>query len=67
MNEVTISSSSNDISYIQEITVNVPGAEWEYRETTFFDFDSNNAKKLYLQLMLLIYTAIKIECYRKSK
>jgi hypothetical protein len=46
MNEVTISSSSNDISYINTGDYGyVAGAEVEYRKQ-LFDFDSNNAKKL---------------------
>jgi hypothetical protein len=45
MNEVTISSSSNDISYINTGDYGyVAGAEVEYRKT--FNSDSNNSKKL---------------------
>ena len=46
MNEVTVSSSSNDISYINTGDYGyVAGAEAEYRKQ-LFNSDSNNAKKL---------------------
>ena len=46
MNEVTISSSSNDISYINTGDYGfVTGAEIEYRKQ-LFNSDSNNSKKL---------------------
>jgi hypothetical protein len=46
MNEVTISSSSNDISYINTGDYGyVAGAEVEYRKQ-LFNSDSNNSKKL---------------------
>jgi hypothetical protein len=46
MNEVTISSSSNDISYINTGDFGyVAGAEVEYRKQ-LFNIDSHNAKKL---------------------
>jgi hypothetical protein len=46
MNEVTISSSSNDISFINTGDYGyVAGAELEYRKE-LFNIDSNNAKKL---------------------
>ena len=46
MNEVTVSSSSNDISYINTGDYGyVAGAEAEYRKQ-LFSSDSNNAKKL---------------------
>jgi hypothetical protein len=46
MNEVTISSSSNDISFVNTGDYGyVAGAEVEYRKQ-LFDFDTENAKKL---------------------
>jgi hypothetical protein len=46
MNEVTVSSSSNDISYINTGDYGyVAGAEAEYRKQ-LFNSDSNNARKL---------------------